>query len=134
MVQVARNLTDCMDGFLRLHRLLICDRDAKFTAQFRLLLGNAGVRVIRTPPRAPNCNAFAERFVLSIKSECLDRMIFFGESSLRQALREYLEHYNRERAHQGIGNKVIDARPPGRGEIRCHERLGGLLKHYQRAA
>ena len=115
MVQVARNLTDCMDGFLRLHRLLICDRDAKFTARFRQLLGNAGVRVIRTPPRAPNCNAFAERFVLSIKSECLDRMIFFGESSLRQALREYLEHYNRERAHQGIGNRVIDARPPGRG-------------------
>ena len=81
-----------------------------------------------------NCNAFAERFVLSIKSECLDRMIFFGEPSLRQALREYLEHYNRERAHQGIGNRVIDARPPGRGAIRCHERLGGLLKHYQRAA
>ena len=72
--------------------------------------------------------------MLSIKSECLDRMIFFGESSLRHALREYLAHYHRERAHQGIGNEVIDARPPGRGDVRCSERLGGLLKHYQRAA
>ncbi len=134
MAQVARNLTDCEDGFLRLHKALICDRDAKFTAQFRQILGEAGVKVVRTPPRAPNCNAFAERFVLSIKSECLDRMIFFGESSLRHALREYLAHYHRERAHQGIGNEVIDARPPGRGDVRCSERLGGLLKHYQRAA
>ncbi len=94
----------------------------------------AGVKVVRRPPRAPNGNAFAERFVLSIKSECLDRMIFFGESSLRHALKEYLEHYNQERAHQGIGNEVIEPRPLGRGDVRCRERLGGLLKHYQRAA
>ena len=134
MAQVARNLVDCMNGFLRLHKSLICDRDAKFTAQFRQILAEAGVKVVRTPPRAPNCNAFAERFVLSIKSECLDRMIFFSESSLRHALREYLEYYNQERAHQGIGNEVIDPRLPGRGDVRCHERLGGLLKHYQRAA
>ena len=104
MTHVARNLTDCVDGFLRSHRALICDRDAKFTARFRQILGDDGVAVVRTPLRAPNCNAFAERFVLSIKSECLDRMVFFGESSLRHALGEYLEHYHQERARQGIGN------------------------------
>ena len=134
VAQIARNLTDGEDGFLRHHKVLICDRDTKFTAQFRRNLGDSGVDVIRTPHRAPNCNAFAERFVLSIKSECLDRRIFFGESSLRHSVREYLEHYHQERAHQGIGNEIIDARPPGRGDIHCLERLGGLLKHYQRAA
>jgi hypothetical protein len=84
---------------------------------------------------APNCNAYAERFVLSIKSECLHRMIFFGESSLRRAIQTYLAHYHSERAHQGIGNKVIHHRDQAaEGEICCRERLGGLLKHYYRAA
>lgn len=134
MAQVARNLTDCEDGFLRDHRLLICDRDTKFTAQFKRILGDAGVEVVLTPKQAPNCNAYAERFVLSIKSECLNRMIFFGESSLRRAVREYLAHYHGERAHQGIGNERIEASPPGLGDVECHERLGGLLKCYRRAA
>jgi transposase InsO family protein len=93
------------------------------------------VQVIRTPRQAPNCNAHAERFVLSIKSECLRRMIFFGESSLRRAVHEYLEHYHLERSHQGIGNEVIDRRDRlADGEACCRERLGGLLKHYYRAA
>jgi putative transposase len=135
MAQVARNLTDTVDGFLASHRFLICDRDAKFTARFRLLLEEAGVKVILTPRQAPNCNAFAERFVLSIKAECLQRMIFFGESSLRRAIHEYLDHYHSERSHQGIGNEVIDSRTGTlEGEVRCRERLGGLLKHYYRAA
>ena len=93
------------------------------------------MQVIRTPRQAPNCNAYAERFVLSIKSECLRRMIFFGESSLRRALREYLDHYHTERSHQGIDNEVIDRRDRvAEGEVHCRERLGGLLKHYYRAA
>ena len=135
MAQVARNLTDTVDGFLASHRFLICDRDAKFTARFRLLLEEAGVKVILTPRQAPNCNAFAERFVLSIKAECLQRIIFFGESSLRRAIHAYLDHYHSERSHQGIGNEVIDGRTgTSGGEVRCRERLGGLLKHYYRAA
>ena len=135
MAQVARNLTDAVDGFLADQRFLICDRDAKFTARFRRMLEDAGVQVIRTPRQAPNCNAYAERFVLSIKSECLRRMIFFGESSLRRAVLAYLHHYHTERAHQGIGNKVIHHRDQAvEGEICCRERLGGLLKHYYRAA
>ncbi len=135
MAQVARSLTDGVDGFLAGHRFLICDRDAKFTARFLLLLEAAGVQVIRTPRQAPNCNAHAERFVLSIKSECLRRMIFFGEPSLRRAVQAYLEHYHAERSHQGLGNEVIDRRNRlADGEVCCRERLGGLLKHYYRAA
>jgi len=135
MAQVARNLTDAVDGFLNGHRFLICDRDSRFTAQFRRILKEAGVQVIRTPRQAPNCNAYAERFVLSIKSECLNRMIFFGESSLRRAIAAYVEHYHTERAHQGLGNERIEgSAASAAGEMRCRERLGGLLKHYYRAA
>ena len=90
MARVARNLTDAVDGFLLPHRFLICDRDTKFTARFQAIL-NSGVDPAITPYRAPNCNAFAERFVRSIKEECLGRMIVFGERSLRRAIREYAE-------------------------------------------
>ena len=135
MAQVAHNLTDAVDGFLTGYRFLICDRDSKFSEQFRQILGGAGVEVIRTPIQAPNCNAHAERFVLSIKSECLRRMIFFGEASLRRAIFEYLDHYHAERAHQGLGNDLIEKHEvTPEGEIRCRERLGGILKHYYRAA
>lgn len=136
MKQVARNLTDCVDGYLRKHRFLIIDRDAKFSGAFRDLLLSAGVTSIRCPPRSPNCNAFAERFVRSIKSECLDRMIFFGAKSLRHALTEYAVHYNRERPHQGLGNVLISPEDPPSsvGCIERRARLGGLLNHYRRVA
>jgi hypothetical protein len=135
MAQVARNLTDAVGGFLAGHRFLICDRDAKFTAQFRRMLEDERVQMIRTPRQAPNCNAYAERLALSIESECLRRMIFFGEASLRQAIQTYLHHYHTERTHQGIGNEVIQCRDRvTQGEVYCRERLGGLLKHYYRAA
>ena len=133
MAQVARNLTDTVDGFLLGHRFLICDRDTKFTEQYKRILKESGIEVLLTPKRAPNCNAFAGRFVLSIKSECLDRMIFFGERRLREAIASYLEHYHVERAHQGLGNDKIEPAAGGRGEVACHERLGGLLKYYRRA-
>jgi len=124
-----------MDGFLRDHRVLICDRDTKFTPQFKRILRGDGVDVAMTPRQAPNCNAFAERFVLSIKSECLRRMIFFGEGSLRRAVSEYIAHYHVQRAHQGIGNERIEQRSEMRdGEVQCTERLGGLLKFYRRVA
>ncbi len=135
MAQIARNLTDPISGFLRGHQVLICDRDTKYTAQFRNTLEASGVRVVFTPIMAPNCNAYAEQFVLSIKSECLNRMIFFGEASLRLAVKEYATHYNRERAHQGLDNERVEpGRPVGSGDVECVERLGGLLKVYQRAA
>ena len=135
MAQIARNLTDSADGFLRAHRYLICDRDSKFTAQFKRILEDAGVDVTLTPRQAPNCNAYAERFVLSIKSECLDRMIFFGERRFREATASYLEHYHSERPHQGLKNERIQgAEGQGLGQVECSERLGGLLKCYHRAA
>jgi transposase InsO family protein len=88
-----------------------------------------------TAKASPWQNAFAERFVLSIKSECLRRMIFFGEGSLRRSISEYVAHYHAERAHQGIGNERIErAGPMGDGTVKCTERLGGLLKCYRRAA
>ncbi|MCB9915604.1 MAG: transposase [Planctomycetes bacterium] len=134
MAQVARNLTDPVAGFLRARSFLILDRDAKFTKAFKRTLERAGVSTVLSPYRAPNANAYAERFVLSIKTECTRRMIFFGERMLRRALREYLEHYNAERPHQGVGNVPLRPRVRGHGEIECHERLGGLLKSYRRAA
>jgi transposase InsO family protein len=135
MAQIARNLTDAVDGFLKDKRFVICDRDACFTAEFQSALQDADVTVVQTPRQAPNCNAHAERFILSLKSECLDRMILLGESSLRRAVAEYIEHYHAERAHQGLGNERIDGGETASEDgITCHERLGGLLKHYRRAA
>lgn len=114
---------------------MICDRDSCFTAPFRGILEDPGVKVIRTPRQAPNCNAHPGRFVLSIKSECLDRMILFGESSLRRVVAEYVEHYPTERAHQGLGNERIEGTAvTPEGEVQCHEHLGGILKSYYRAA
>jgi hypothetical protein len=93
MKQVARNLTDVEEGFLLGKAFLIKDRDTKYTEEFRDFLDREGVKPVRCPVRAPNCNAYAERFVRSIKEECLNRMILFVEKSLRQALRENVAHY-----------------------------------------
>ena len=138
MAQVARNLTDAVDGFLRDKSFVILDRDSKFTEQFRRILEDAGVAVVRTALQAPDMNALAERFVGTVKRECLDRMILFGERHLRHALSELVDHYHRERPHQGLGNERI-APPPGDGaatgdEVVADERLGGLLRSYRRVA
>ena len=136
MMQVARNLTDCCEGFLSGKRFLITDRDRKFSHEFRDLLKNSGTETVRLPVQSPNLNAFAERFILSIKQECLNRMILFGEASLRRAIKEYLIHYHEERNHQGLGNRLIEssaAKTAGHS-IECRERLGGLLRYYHRAA
>ena len=137
MKQVARNLTDCVDGFLRKKRFLILDRDGKFSDAFRGVLEDHGIRMVLCPAPAPNCNAFAERFVRSIKSECLSRMIFIGSGSLRHALAEYVAHYNGERNHQGIGNVLIEpteAAGGATGRVVNRRRLGGLLSYYHRLA
>jgi putative transposase len=137
MDQVAKMLTDPVDGFLRNARHLIIDRDSHFTAKFRSGLKDAGVDAIRIPASAPNCNAYAERFVRSIKDECLDKMIFFGTSSLDRALFEYGRHFLEERNHQGIGNELIEPDPGTTstvGVVRRRESLGGLLSFYYRRA
>ena len=135
--QIARNLTNFEDGFLHGKRYLLMDRDTKFCESFREFLDDEGVEPVRLPAKSPNLNAHLERFMKSIKSECLRRMIFFGENSLRTAVRQYLLHYHEERNHQGLENKIID---PGEevgqvaGKIECRERLGGMLRYYYRDA
>ena len=135
MAQVARNLTDPEDGFLRDKRYFIHDRDTKFTDQFIRIFKDSGVENIKLPRRSPNLNAFAERFARSIQEECLDKLILFGERSLRRAISEYMIHFLAERNHQGLDNKLIAGdRTDGPGEVECRQRLGGLLKYYHRAA
>jgi transposase InsO family protein len=137
MIQIGRNLTDPVDGFLADKKFVILDRNSKYSVAFRDLLNGSGVEVVRLHPRSPNLNAYAERFVRSIKDECLNRMIFFGERSLRKATREFAAHYHTERNHQGLNNRLIE--PDGRealtcGKVECVQRLGGTLRFYRRAA
>jgi putative transposase len=139
MEQQARNATMEGWGFLRGCRYLLHDRDTKFCASFRELIESGSVETIRLPARSPNLNAFAERWVRSVKEECLSRLILFGESSLRRALQQYIVHYHEERNHQGKENLILfptqtEARKKKDGAVRCRERLGGLLKYYEREA
>ena len=112
MMQIARNVTDAEDGVLR-----------------------EGIHLIRLRPRSPNLNAFAERFVRSIKSECLNRMIFFGHASLQLAISHFMAHYHTERNHQGLANQLLRPAPITQFRpVRRRQRLGGMLSYYHRAA
>jgi hypothetical protein len=139
MIQMARNGIDEGSGFLRDMRYLLHDRDTKFCAAFQDVLRSSGIRPLALPPRSPNLNAFAERWVCSIRQECLSKLILFGEASLRRALHEYIEHHHFERNHQGRGNLLlfpssdVPLNPKSR-TVRCRDRLGGLLKFYSRVA
>ncbi len=135
MMQVGRNLTSTPDGFLAGKRFLIMDRDGNYSGEFRDFLERSGLDIVRLPPRSPNLNAYAERFVLSIKQECLERTIFFSEKSLRRAVSEYMAHYHKERNHQGLGNSLIEPEEgvsEKGGKVCCRERIGGVLKYYYR--
>ena len=125
------------DGFLRGKTHLILDGDKKFTDDFKDILAENGVTAVRIPPRSPNCNPIAERFVKTIKSECLSKLILFGKSALDRSISNFIAHYNTERSHQSLDNQLID--PEDRevvvhGEVINRERLGGLLSFYHRAA
>ncbi len=137
LLQLGRNLLDACEGFLREKTHLILDRDPLYSSDFKDLLEGAGVSVMTLPRRSPNLNAHAERFVRSIRSECLDHLVILGESHLRALIRDYLAHYHAERNHQGLDSALIDPGPEvGRdeGEIACRSRLGGLLRYYHRKA
>lgn len=136
MNQVGRNTTDAVDGILLGKRYLIHDRDPLFTAEFQQL-ASVGVKSVKLPRQSPNLNAYAERFVRTIKESCLERLALFGERSLRTAVREFTQHYLRERHHHGLGNRLILADNCGemkRGRVQRQQRLGGLLNYYSRAA
>src|ERR687886_926596 len=138
MVQVARNVTMEGWGLLASGHYLIHDRDGKYCPAFQQIIDAAGVKRVPLPPRSPNLNAYAERWVRSVKEECLSRLILFGEASLRHALTQYVEHFHHERNHQGKDNLLLF--PAVRqatarvGPIQCRERLGGLLKYYTHEA
>ena len=126
MKQVARNLTG-WDDELTCGRYLIHDRDRKYTCSFDDILESVGLWPVRLPPQSPNLNAYAERFVRSIKSECVERMILFGEQSLRHVVKEYIAHYHVERNHQGIGHVIPFPDQRGakmEGRVKKSERLG----------
>jgi putative transposase len=136
MKQIARNVTMHEWGFLENCQYLIHDRDTKFTDSFRAIVKSSHVEPLKLPAQSPNLNAFAERWVKSVKEECLSNLILFGEASLRRALREYVTHYHTERNHQGKSNVLLfPSGPKGHdGAIHSRERLGGLLKYYHREA
>ncbi len=137
MQQVARNLTDVIDGFLKKTKYLIHDRDPLYMQAFADILASGGVRTVKLPARSPDLNAYAERFVRSIKEECLERMILLGERHLRKAVREYVTHYHGERNHQGLDNQLIESLRTDtltKGAVRRRERLGGMLSYYYREA
>jgi putative transposase len=137
MTQIARNLTDDVDGFLKGKRYLIHDRDPLYTIEFLNMLADLGVKSVKLPPRSPNLNAYAERFVRTIKEGCLERMIFFGESSLRNAISEFVSHYHCERNHQGLENRLItpmETTIETAGTVQRRQRLGGMLNYYYREA
>ena len=136
MAQMVRRVTAADDGVLVGHRVLICDRDQKWSRAVRRRFSGAGIQVVLTPERAPNANAYAERFVRSIKDECLYRIIPIGERHFHRAVTEFVEHYHRERNHQGLRNELIAGATMNdtAGCVRRHPRLGGLLSFYERAA
>jgi transposase InsO family protein len=137
MKQIARNLTDCDDGFLNGSRHLIHDRDPLFTRSFRAILKSSGIETVKLPARSPNLNAYAERFVRSIKSECLAQIIPLGEEHLRRAVKDYTEHYHIERNHQGLDNRLVEERQgvvDMNSAVVRQERLGGILNYYERRA
>jgi putative transposase len=135
MMQIARNVTMADWGFRAPGQYLIHDRDGKYCRTFQRLIEEAGVTCLVLPPRSPNLNAYAERWVRSVKEECLSRIVLFGERALRHTLTQYEAHYHAERPHQGKGNVILlpSAQVLGcHGPVQCCERLGGLLKYYHR--
>ena len=139
MAQIARNAIDEASGNLHQLRYVLHDRDTKFCASFRAILATGNVKCLTLPPRSPNLNAYVERWVRSVKQECLSRLTLFGEGSLRRALAEFVEHYHAERNHQGKGNVLLfpskDPSQAGpRSKVLRRQRLDGLLNYYSRAA
>lgn len=143
MLQQARNLLMELDDREQQVRFLLHDRDAKFPRAFDALLGNASIKVIRTPIQAPNANAHMERWVGSVRRECLDRVLVVGRRHLEHVLHVYIDHYNRRRPHRALALKPPDetarlpaeiALTPQPLRVNRHDRLGGLIHEYERAA
>jgi transposase InsO family protein len=139
VTQVARNFVSDLGDRGRSVKFLIRDRDTKFTTSFDEVFRSEGVRVIKTPVRSPRANAYAERWVRTVRTECLDRMLILGRGHLERVLREYVGHYNRQRPHRGIDlgvptpDRIHQIPPPSVNVVR-HDVLGGLIHEYHRVA
>jgi hypothetical protein len=140
VTQVARNLAGDLTENGRSFRFLIRDRDAKFTAGFDEVFVSEGIEVIRTPIRSPRANAIAERWVRTVREECLDWTLVFGRHHLEAVLRDYVRHYNEHRPHRGLRLRVpapvseVIPVPPTLSDIARHDVLGGLIHEYRAAA
>ncbi|MCL5736136.1 MAG: integrase core domain-containing protein [Actinobacteria bacterium] len=135
VTQQARNLA--IEGHLSETHFLIHDRDAKYSGPFDEVFRSEGVRVVRTPIRAPNANAVAERFVRTVRRECLDHVLVLGERHLDRVLAEYVRHYNKERPHRGLALQTPEPKLTSHsagGDVVRTSRLGGLINEYQRRA
>ena len=143
VAQQARNFTMVAEELSgKAPDILIHDNDTKFTAQFDDILQTSGIRPKKPIPKSPNLNAFVERFIQTLQQECLDHFVVLGAKHLDRLVQEFVAHYHEERPHQSLGNRPptttepseVTVLPPPSGEVVCHERLGGLLKHYERIA
>jgi putative transposase len=136
VAQMARNLVWDLQDAKRTIRFLIRDRDTKFTAAFDEVLRSEGIKTIRTPVRAPRANAFAERWVETVRAECLDHLLIFSHRQVNHVLGSYVEHYNTARPHRGIGLETPRTTGPGdpAGKIERRDVLGGLIHEYRHAA
>jgi transposase InsO family protein len=136
MNQVARILTDCEDGFLKGKRFLIHDRDPLYnTKGFYEILQSSGIEPIKLPAKSPDLNSIAERFVKTVKYECLNYLILSSVKQLEYTLNHFQQYYHHERIHQSLG-RIIEPKHEidDTSEVVCIERLGGLLKSYHRLA
>ncbi len=135
-VQQIRNHSMEENNLFEGKKYLIHDNGPQFKKEYRKILRSEGIMSKAIAPRAPNMNAYAERFVRTIREECLNKFIFCNEAQLRQVLAQFEKHYNTERPHQGIGNETITPweHTGNTGKIICDERLGGLLKSFRREA
>jgi transposase InsO family protein len=139
VTQQARNLLMNLDGRICRFRFLIRDRDTKFTSAFDAVFRDAGIEVLKTPVRAPRANAYAERFVGTVRRELLDRILVFGRRHLQSVLTEYVDHYNTHRPHRSLGQRpplgpASSAVAVAGGRVVRRDRLGGLVGEYSQAA
>jgi hypothetical protein len=136
VTQVARNFVADLEENGQKFRFLVRDRDTKFRASFDAIVGSVGIEAVRTPVRAPVANAFAERWVRTVRQECLDHLLVPSQRDLQRVLHEYVRHYNQARPHRGLGLAVPEPRPglDHCGPVRRYDVLGGIIHEYQRAA
>jgi len=136
IVQVARNFTSDLEDAGRRFRFLIRDRDTKFTASFDEAFKASGISAIRTPVRSPKANAFAERWVRSVREDCLDHLLIYSRRHLESVLGAYVRHYNEARPHRGrkLATPLLGHEQPRIGEICRRDILGGIIHEYNRAA